>query len=213
MRERVRQWRRQNREEFLASNRASKKKYYARNREALIAWQHEYTARNYERLRNGWLDYAASHREAARERARLWRVANPERVAATAKRRRESGYWRQPQRRAKAKEWVNKNREKVRDTLRASRHKRRAQGGPSFTAAQWREILELWKHSCAYCGATGSLEVEHTIPLARGGTSAKENVVPACHTCNGRKKTMTEDEFRLLLILERDPLDVPYNAQ
>lgn len=207
-------WREENREQYLASNRKSKKKYYAKNRDAIIEWQHAYTKQNYERLHQGWIDYTASHREEARQRARAWRLANPERVATMRRRRKETGYYKTPERRAKNREWTNRNREKVRDTLRASRLRRRAQSaGSGITAAEWRAILVMWEHCCAYCGAAGKLEADHCLPLARGGTSDKENIAPACPNCNRRKHTMTEGEFRLFLVLEREPLDVPYRWQ
>jgi len=209
----TRKWREENRETFLASNRKSKKKYYARNSEKIIEWQHEYTKRNYERLHRGWISYSESHREEARQRARAWRIANPQRVKAISERRRATGYYRQPERRAKSREWVERNRDRVRDTLRASRLRRRAQGGEGLSAADWRAILVFWEHRCAYCGIGGKLEADHRIPLARGGTSAKENIIPACPRCNRRKNTMTEDEFRLFLVLEREPLDILYRWQ
>ena len=206
----VRRWRTENRERFLASNRKSKKKYYRKNRARLIEWQRDYTKRNYDRLKQGWTAYAASHREEARVRARKWRREHPDRVAATTRRRKEAGYHQRPERRAKAKEWVNKNRDRVRDTLRASRLRRRAQSaGTGISGAEWREILDFWQHTCAYCGAGGALEADHRIPLARGGTSEKANIVPACPACNRRKHTLTEDEFRIYL-LTREPFDVPY---
>lgn len=194
-----------------AKGRERKQNYYKKNRNRVLAYQRDYTKRNYERLRQGWRAYAASHREQAKQRSRAWSVANPERVKERARRRRETGYYRQPEQRAKKQEWVIRNREKVRDTLRASGLRRRAQSaGTGITGADWRAILLLWEHRCAYCGTSGSLDAEHRIPVAGGGTSAKENIVPACPTCNRRKHTMTEDEFRLFLVLEREPLDVCY---
>lgn len=213
-RESARRWRGANINTIRAKAREAKKKYYKKNRERILAYQREYTKQNYEQLRQGWRAYSASHREEARRRARAWEAANPDRVKERRRQRRETGYYRKPEHRAKKQEWVERNREKVRDTLRASRHRRRAQSaGTGITGADWRAILLYWENRCAYCGASGSLEAEHRTPLARGGTSAKENFVPACPRCNRRKHTMTESEFRLFLVVEREPLDVPYRWQ
>lgn len=211
-REAIRRWREEERERYLESNRASKRKYYVRNRDAIVRWQRQYWEKNKDRLRLQQRAYAREHREEARARSRAWYRANPEKVAAQVRRRRETGYDRTPARRAKAREWVDAHRQQVRETLRVSRLRRLAQGGPALTTADWRAILDLWGHRCAYCGADAALEAEHRMPLSRGGTSAKENIVPACGTCNRRKHTMTEEEFRLILMLERDPLDVPYRV-
>jgi 5-methylcytosine-specific restriction endonuclease McrA len=40
---------------------------------------------------------------------------------------------------------------------------------------------------CAYCGAHGDMHMDHFIPLARGGTHALGNLVPACPSCNYSK--------------------------
>ncbi|MFO7860168.1 MAG: HNH endonuclease [Desulfosalsimonas sp.] len=58
-------------------------------------------------------------------------------------------------------------------------------------ASQW------WKRKCAkgvchWCGKTvapGDLTMDHVLPLARGGKTTKNNVVPCCKECNTRKKS------------------------
>jgi 5-methylcytosine-specific restriction protein A len=47
--------------------------------------------------------------------------------------------------------------------------------------------------ACAAQGRTrGATDVDHIVPLARGGTNARENLQPLCHECHG-SKTATED--------------------
>jgi hypothetical protein len=41
--------------------------------------------------------------------------------------------------------------------------------------------------SCVYCGAKGSLAVDHLIPRSRGGPDSGDNAVMACRTCNSSK--------------------------
>ncbi len=51
---------------------------------------------------------------------------------------------------------------------------------------------------CYYCGckvAFSSLTMDHLIPLARGGRSTKDNLVPSCKACNNKKKTMLPVEW------------------
>lgn len=43
------------------------------------------------------------------------------------------------------------------------------------------------EHKCRYCGSTKNLEVDHIIPLARGGTSDMSNLQTLCADCNRRK--------------------------
>ena len=65
-------------------------------------------------------------------------------------------------------------------------------------ASQW------WKRRtstglCHYCHrqvGAGALTMDHVVPLGRGGTSTRGNVVPACKDCNTRKKGMLPIEWR-----------------
>lgn len=50
---------------------------------------------------------------------------------------------------------------------------------------------------CHYCGGRfppRELTMDHVVPIARGGTSTKGNVVLACRGCNAKKKLETPAE-------------------
>ncbi len=72
-----------------------------------------------------------------------------------------------------------------------ARPKRKAlkNGGLSdFTFEQWEEKLQEYSNCCAYCRAQiENLTQDHVIPLSRGGSHTKSNIVPACAPCNSRK--------------------------
>src|SRR3989449_11715711 len=51
---------------------------------------------------------------------------------------------------------------------------------------------------CYYCRrqvGTKALTMDHIVPLGRGGTSIRGNVVPACKHCNTRKKSLVPVEW------------------
>lgn len=48
-----------------------------------------------------------------------------------------------------------------------------------------RKILSIRK--CAYCGSPDNLQVDHIIPVARGGCGEEHNLQPLCRPCNQRK--------------------------
>jgi 5-methylcytosine-specific restriction enzyme A len=51
---------------------------------------------------------------------------------------------------------------------------------------------------CHYCGskvAYRDLTMDHLVPLARGGRSTRENLVPSCKQCNNLKKSMLPLEW------------------
>jgi 5-methylcytosine-specific restriction endonuclease McrA len=75
-----------------------------------------------------------------------------------------------------------------------------------FTSAESVTLVASYDGKCAYCGSSGRVEVDHRIPLSRGGTNSIDNVLPACGTCNRMKAQLTEGEFRARLAAERGPI-------
>jgi 4-hydroxy-3-methylbut-2-enyl diphosphate reductase len=70
--------------------------------------------------------------------------------------------------------------------------------------AKARELRQSnwWKQECHdgichYCKrnvGAGALTMDHVVPVARGGTSTKGNVVPCCKDCNAKKTCKTSAE-------------------
>lgn len=137
-------------------------------------------------------------------KAKAWREANPERFKAAKKKCYEA---RRDHYLGKTRAWYKNNPERALQNQRAwraanpeavrvwnqARRAREAEG--DLTLAEWREILEEFDYRCAYCQSPEDIELEHMTPLARGGRHSKENVVPACGDCNGRKNSKTIFEF------------------
>lgn len=69
------------------------------------------------------------------------------------------------------------------------RDKRRAleDAGKKLTAYQWRQLQRAYEGLCAYCLAQPGTQPDHVIPLTKGGSHDKSNVVPCCPTCNQAK--------------------------
>lgn len=88
--------------------------------------------------------------------------------------------------------------------INAERNKAR-----DLRASQW------WKRRCAkgqcyWCLQSvpaRELTMDHIVPLARGGKTTKGNVVPACKTCNTKKKQLLPMEWEAYLISIRQPAD------
>ena len=80
----------------------------------------------------------------------------------------------------------------------------------------WKDCLA--KGECYYCHGhfpPEALTMDHVIPVARGGTSTKGNVVPACFACNQSKAAQTPAEQILdslgLGEEDEDSLNAPYD--
>lgn len=75
----------------------------------------------------------------------------------------------------------------------------------TLTRDQWLEIKERFDNMCAYCGKTsGRLEMDHVIPLSKGGAHTATNIIPSCRTCNARKgsRLLLKDESARLVAKE-----------
>lgn len=115
---------------------------------------------------------------------------------------------------ARGRNWRRENPEKVREInrryyvgnpgiIKQARETRyaRVRGAEicDLTTEQWIEILKEHDGRCVYCGSEICITKDHDIPVSRGGNHTRNNVVPACRTCNCRKQALTGDEFRARL--------------
>lgn len=96
--------------------------------------------------------------------------------------------------RRRAQYWSDPELYRERNRLKGLRYLVRKQQLPaSLTTKEWRDILALFDNRCAYCFAPQSallhvLHKEHIVPVSAGGPLIADNVVPACRSCNARKR-------------------------
>lgn len=96
-----------------------------------------------------------------------------------------------PKARQRAKTWHKANPDKV----RAKRHNRRAAEG-KHSAEDIQRILRDQKSRCPVCGAKlRAYNVDHIIPIARGGTNWPHNLQLLCPPCNNRKGAKDPIQF------------------
>jgi 5-methylcytosine-specific restriction endonuclease McrA len=169
--------------------------YYRANRERekarAAAWARENPQRRSENIR-AWnqanqdavrrhrASYYEAHAEFVRGRVRERARANPEAV------------------KARYLAWKAANPERARLTAQTASNKRRAQkrAGGTLTQAEWVEVLHEHAFACAYCLAPDEpLELDHIVPLARGGLHVRSNVAPACARCNRYKGSRLLADF------------------
>jgi 5-methylcytosine-specific restriction endonuclease McrA len=67
-------------------------------------------------------------------------------------------------------------------------------GEGSLTIGQWVITLEHYNWLCTYCGGPYE-ELEHRIPIDRGGGTTAKNCVPSCQSCNRRKGVLHPEEI------------------
>ena len=84
----------------------------------------------------------------------------------------------------------------------ARQRARKASLPDNLTYAEWEAIKMAYKYKCAYCGRKPRLLTQdHVMPLSKGGGTIKENIVPACQSCNsGKKANLPASPVRLVLL-------------
>ena len=60
-----------------------------------------------------------------------------------------------------------------------------------------KELQSMYKKPCIYCGTKNNIEIDHIIPIARGGRHSIGNLTPACMSCNRSKRHLFVMEWRL----------------
>lgn len=85
----------------------------------------------------------------------------------------------------------------VRAYANARRAKKLAAEG-RYTAEDVQRIYKAQKGKCYYCGAKvgRKYEVDHVVPLSRGGTNWPDNLVIACPSCNSSKNNKLSHEWQ-----------------
>lgn len=106
--------------------------------------------------------------------------------------------------RAKQREWVQANRDRLNGKHRENTARRlfwgRALRLRGVTAL---DLWKLWKRQRGLCALTGakldrSAEIDHRLPKVRGGTDDISNLQWVTHQANFAKRDLTDEEFHAL---------------
>lgn len=118
-----------------------------------------------------------------------WNEANPER-------RRELERTRDRLKKSAAyKNWAANNKDK----LRAYDHNYRARlrnAEGVLTSQVILSVLATYGELCLKCGSTKNIEIDHVVPLSRGGTNLFDNLQPLCKSCNSGKGGRNDADYR-----------------
>lgn len=185
----------------LECGKKSCKQWREANREHYLEYAHNYqkSAKGKESDRR----YKENHKEEIKEYKKLYRRTHKEQIKAYDKNRRFAGdtrekvlnftrRWREANKEAVAeynREYVQSHQDYFRQAAQ-KRTARKKQVENSFTLAEWENAKKYFNDSCAYCGKRlQRLTQDHFIPLSKGGAYRKDNIVPACKSCNSSKHT------------------------
>jgi hypothetical protein len=80
-----------------------------------------------------------------------------------------------------------------------ARRRRRAKLRKAWTqdvsAAFITELFARFEGRCAYCRKKCKQEMDHFLPVYRGGTHVESNILPACKSCNCSKRDRDPEEW------------------
>lgn len=207
-REYSREWKAKNREHVRAKGREYRRKFRKEQPERYIQQKREWTDKNRARIN----DQAKALRNLDPERVNRYKRESyqrsrqdPEWVAAmNADRAIRNAEWRKnnPEKsRQFSRTWRAKNPEKVR--LRAARREARERGAERLVITV-KDIRRILRAPCVYCGGV-STQMDHVIPLARGGRHSIGNLIGACQPCNLSKGALLVVEWRRRLARRTGP--------
>ena len=156
--------------------------YRAANAEKIKAYNLEYQERTRE-------DRKAKYRanpEPAKARARAWTAANTELVM------------------ERNRKWRADNPDRYREHMRMGRARRRARLAelPTYDVTA-KDMRRLLASPCAVTGCNRTdIQIDHVIPVARGGSHGVGNFQPLCSSHNQSKGKRLWIEFRAYLALK-----------
>lgn len=175
-----------------------RKRDQLRHRENINARSARYRETHREEMKAYLKKYYKKNRAEAARQSRERYLANRE-----AKRQYDIEYKQRPEvierYRAKLQTPEFKRRQSIQNKLR---HALRRSIVGTFTKEQWLARVEAHGWRCFYCYKDlqyGGLTMDHAIPVSRGGTNWASNLLPACKSCNSKKKDRTVLEYLKLI--------------
>lgn len=145
-------------------NRAYLKEYYKLKRDVMIERAEKWNKDNPDKATQHSRSSYKRHRKRRLEAGKKYREENKDRMAKL------------------KKEWRKKN--PIR--FKGYAHKRRQAIKAPLSGDDLERLFDLYPF-CLACGAEKDLEIDHVLPLSRGGTNEFENLQVLCGRCNRSK--------------------------
>lgn len=182
-----REWRANNPEKA----RAARSRHYEKHSEKVREWARQYRLKNPEKVINHNRKWYRDHREEVLARGRLWREKHPTYFC----------QWRRdnPEKvRANTLRWHQENPER-RAIYKA--HRKALELAVPNTLTVDQICCKFLIGHCFYCGSSEDLELDHFIPISRGGGTTLGNTVIACKKCNSSKRAKLPQRILEQLLL------------
>jgi hypothetical protein len=171
------------------------KDYQTKNAEEIKAQRKKYYHENIEKVKESQLRYRLNNHEKVKEMTIRWRAKNQEHIAEYYRKKygrnerstKDSVYKYRKKFASKDEALLHEKKSKV---LRNQKRRSLAKELESnFSLEQWQDCKEFFDNKCCYCGkSSDKLQQEHFISIKHGGEYTIRNIIPACNTCNIKKR-------------------------
>jgi len=163
---------------------------HLKNKESNNAHSRAYYQTNKEQVKATSLAWYAANKESVCVKRRIYYLENKEAIGVAQRAYRETN---REEVNAKGRAYAKAHPEK-----RAKGNiKRRAQKIDSgIFEISSKEILRIRSSPCTFCNATDNIQIDHVIPLSKGGRHSIGNLQPLCQPCNGSKNANFYSVFR-----------------
>lgn len=176
--------------EYFHKKKNTRDGYCSRCKECICKYYSRYYTENHERVKNSKnemsKEYYESNRATIIEKRRKRFEAQPEVIIAKRARyylnKREHFL---TKRREYVKTDEGKAKKKIHDQIRRAKGQKLES---NFTLDDWKRCLIHFDNRCSYCDKQRILTREHFIPLVNGGEYTINNIIPACKSCNSKKR-------------------------
>ena len=198
--ERMKQYYQENKERIIEQ----RKHYYQENAEQLKEYQKEYRQENAERLKEYQKEYRQENAEQLKEYQKEYRQENAERLKEHIKQYRQENAerYKESYKKYSQTEKFKKNRYKIMLKRRSYKHK------VNFIPHERKAILDRDNWKCCNCGikvhddrdrpyTPDKANIDHVIPISKGGDSEPNNLQTLCRTCNLSKSDKIELQLTL----------------
>lgn len=183
---------------------AKRREWYASNKAAVAAHNREYYAANKERIKErcaaNSVQISARNRKhyianksMLEARAKQWHAANKDAVVACARKYRAAHL-------DKVRQWHRAWHEAHPLKKREYRQSRRARiegNGGAHTAEDIEALYEIQNKRCAGCSKLlrGNYDIDHVMPVSRGGSNSADNLQLLCGHCNRSKHDALPEQW------------------
>jgi 5-methylcytosine-specific restriction endonuclease McrA len=142
-------------------------------------------------------------REYARAYKQRREPLTEEQRAARAKYR--SDYYQKNKLRLDAEQKEYRDRHPGKNAEQVALYRLRLESNGKFSFSK-KDVDKLLSSSCAYCGATGKMSMDHILPVSKGGRNSIGNLLPCCRACNSQKHAKLLIVWRLQKLREGNPV-------